>query len=855
MDVSLLTTDGSILDALTGDGANVVGNNIDLQANGGSVGDYQPAVPEDLLNQVMGDLDDTEVDELMIDTGLAGVFSAMSDSGIFIEEVSGSLKVSNVVANTGHIRLTVPDTAGQESDLLLTDDALIHAIAGSVILRIGDDLQVPEGAEISARVTIDIYGDWGDADAGTGTTIEINGAIDPVTTDIFGNGDDDTFILGPTEVVGHTRVWGFAGDDVFTVNQLPTMTSTLSGSRDTLDLHGAGGTDLYTVNVTGDADYIINVIDTGAPDDGNDELVINGTDNADSFLLRHDMVASLDGAYVEDTGYVENSTNVERINYDRNINARLTVNGELGDDYFATDENSSITTLDGGDGKDRFQIGQVFGTPRTIANGLAATDVFDTTEITIGYLSRGISFPTTILGGNDEDTFSIYSNKAPLELYGEAGNDTFTVRAFAKSSNTLIDTGSGDDLVQYNINAPVNIDGGTGVDTVVVIGTEFGDNFAITEDGIFRAGLSVGYYNIEVVEIDVMEGDDHFFVLGTKAGVLTTIIGGLGSDTFDVGGDVSSPIVAQSVEGGSGVINHAVVSDDPDYANNLFVPGLRLNIADAEIGVVNIQQKVGVTNVDDNETTVIEQTDIDEFFDPNRDSYTISMSVAAPTVATVAYINVSVSQPGFKDRSRGGKSILISETGAADSWQSSLVLSFDSVINWNDERTIFVKAEDDDRAEGVQKAIISHSMISTNTEFDTLSSDQDIANVKVAVIDNELSDVILRHTGGDTVVTEGGSTDTVGVRLSSPPDTGVFGIFTEIFVTPQPTVDIFFSDPVLRFTSLNSADEQFLTIHAQDDSLLENAEVIRFNALVTTALLGTVIDVGEVGGSFGYNGH
>ena len=63
-------------------------------------------------------------------------------------------------------------------------------------------------------------------------------------------------------------------------------------------------------------------------------------------------------------------THVERVNYDENINARLIVNGLGGNDTFVVDDNSAITTLDGGDGNDTFQIGQVFGMPRDAAAGL-----------------------------------------------------------------------------------------------------------------------------------------------------------------------------------------------------------------------------------------------------------------------------------------------------------------------------------------------------------------------------------------------------------------------------------------------------------------------------------------------------
>ena len=74
------------------------------------------------------------------------------------------------------------------------------------------------------------------------------------------------------------------------------------------------------------------------------------------------------------------------MNYDENINARLIVNGLGGNDKFVVDDNSAITTLDGGDGDDTFQIGQVFGTPRTTAAGLAASDTFDTTPVIVGII-------------------------------------------------------------------------------------------------------------------------------------------------------------------------------------------------------------------------------------------------------------------------------------------------------------------------------------------------------------------------------------------------------------------------------------------------------------------------------------
>ena len=97
-----------------------------------------------------------------------------------------------------------------------------------------------------------------------------------------------------------------------------------------------------------------------------------------------------------------------------------------------------------------------------------------------------------------------------------------------------IRAGGGEDEVSYNVNAPVSVDGGTGFDKVVVLGTEFADDIVITSKGVFGAGVNVRYANVEVVEVDGLEGDDEFFVQSTAFGVAYRVIGGLGSDTINV---------------------------------------------------------------------------------------------------------------------------------------------------------------------------------------------------------------------------------------------------------------------------------------------------------------------------------
>src|SRR5262249_16188163 len=225
-----------------------------------------------------------------------------------------------------------------------------------------------------------------------------------------------------------TRFNSFAptgdSEDFFVVNQLQSMVdvqtapatlfpNTLTPDRtDTLTLDGQAGSDTYVINTTGThgdvRNYVVNVLDTGGPTDGVNNLSVYGNDNTDPaftgenkpfddiFLLRrttdipheterrpglyaneYAFVAVLDfdptlGASALGQAQASDPTNsslvrsqsVQRINYDSSINGRLMVFGQGGNDYFAVDDNAATTTLDGGAGNDTFQIGQIYGFQR-----------------------------------------------------------------------------------------------------------------------------------------------------------------------------------------------------------------------------------------------------------------------------------------------------------------------------------------------------------------------------------------------------------------------------------------------------------------------------------------------------------
>ena len=108
------------------------------------------------------------------------------------------------------------------------------------------------------------------------------------------------------------------------------------------------------------------------------------------------------------------------------------IEGGAGDDHFVFDDNRMSMTVYGRTGNDTFQMGQMYRSPRLLGSGLAPQDYFETTQTTRGFLSNGISFSSTMYGGDGDDTFTVYRTTAELTLLGENDDDIFRVRAFVK---------------------------------------------------------------------------------------------------------------------------------------------------------------------------------------------------------------------------------------------------------------------------------------------------------------------------------------------------------------------------------------------------------------------------------------
>ena len=551
-----------------------------------------------------------------------------------------------VARGTRLVQQNNPQSVGPSTDSPAVVRSGIWA-RGDILLNVGDDVEAPVLTEIVAGGTITIFGDYLNADPGAGTTMNFGGRVggvfnlsspplSTIRTWIFGHTDPDvfnfleTFLGAPTRVYGsQSQTTGTAdGNDFFQAFRIQTMNV---AAGHTLTFDGQANTDDYWVITTGtdgpERNYVVNVLDTGVG--GDDDLVIQGADDSDDiFLLRR--IVSIANETSTNPAFVillhgeleplrdaivgnETSTNMQRVNYDAGIDGFLQLQMFGGDDYFASDDTSAEALVFGDAGIDTFQIGQLFGSARDSTAISPASDVFSppAVQTTRGWLSRGNSEAMVLSGGNGDDVFTVYNAQARLSMLGDGGNDLFTVRSFPTFAPGET----------YIVKAPIVAAGGSDFDGVVVLGTERADDLVLEGQlvegfdamRIVGAGNEIRAIFDELLEVDGMEGDDELFVQSTVASMSTRVIGGLGSDTVNVTGDViedlvpaiTFPVVPHVLTAIAGPLT---VIGGPTVARPL-VPALkRPGELDAAFGPVPPQppenQQIDVLNIyDDGRTT------------------------------------------------------------------------------------------------------------------------------------------------------------------------------------------------------------------------------------------------------------
>ncbi len=335
--------------------------------------------------------------------------------------------------------------------------------------------------------------------------MDVNYTLDAWT--LTSGGTTDTVIPANFEAI---RLNGGNSNNTFTITHAATV----------LYLNGGEGSDNYIISVTGSGFSTININDTGTGVgfSNTNYLRINGTPDVDDFLMR---------AGVIKVGAESDATHLEQINFDGM--STFDIYAGDGGDRFIIDETTVEGTIYGEGGADRFTVGRILD-PAPVASEIK------TIATTRGALSYGNRAVLTIRGGDGEDYFEGNHNQAELKLFGDDGDDLFYLRCFAQEGSgvSTVNGGLGTNTIRYVANGPVKIDGGNGFDRLVLEGTEFADDFVVTDTDIFGGGRSVSFTNLESIVILGGAGDDNIWVLGN--GLPLEINGGTGNDTVHIGG-------------------------------------------------------------------------------------------------------------------------------------------------------------------------------------------------------------------------------------------------------------------------------------------------------------------------------
>ncbi|MGB7961606.1 MAG: calcium-binding protein [Propionicimonas sp.] len=345
----------------------------------------------------------------------------------------------------------------------------------------------------------------------------------------LGSGSDTLAVTGTSATTG---VWGNAGIDRVTVNPVPDPSAaTANALLGRLRIDGGSGADVTTVNLWGNGNSRVDVVDDAA---GQHTVIINGTGISDTLLLRANANAGLVALL---SGLVSGQfTAAEQVTHAVGITT-VELNTLGGDDRVALDDTAAPLSIDLGTGGDLVRIGQLF----TSYVGDAEFPMTNDFSSTRGDLSRGVSHATSIAGNSGNDIFEVFHNRATLSLSGGDDNDIFVVRTFASSDSlTAINAGAGSDLIRYAVNAPVTVDGGGGNDLVILVGDESNNVFIVTANGLYGSGITLTFTAVERVSLYGQQGNDIFYVLSTAADVAVSIFGGLGSDQVLVAGGASS---------------------------------------------------------------------------------------------------------------------------------------------------------------------------------------------------------------------------------------------------------------------------------------------------------------------------
>jgi len=115
---------------------------------------------------------------------------------------------------------------------------------------------------------------------------------------------------------------------------------------------------------------------------------------------------------------------------------------------------------------------------------------------------------------------------------------------------------------------------------------------------------------------------------------------------------------------------------------------------------------------------------------------------------------------------------------------------------WNVPQIVTLSAVDDTATENTHTAVVAHTVASTDRFYHGIGA----PTVSASIVDNDGPQVTVSHTSGNTVVTEGGATDTISIVLTQAPAAGTtltVNLIPPAVIVPVPV----YSKQVGYFTS------------------------------------------------------
>jgi len=231
------------------------------------------------------------------------------------------------------------------------------------------------------------------------------------------------------------------------------------------------------------------------------------------------------------------------------------------------------------------------------------------------------------------------------------------------------------------------------------------------------------------------------------------------------------------VEGAhSGTITHSAASTDGSY-NAIGIGSVTVGITDNDTAGITVTESGGTTTVTEGGAT---------------DSYSVVLT-SEPTANVLVY-------------AVGDRNITINGTTLA-------VLTF-TPANWNVAQNFNITAVNDNYAENSpHNSLVLHSVTSTDSLYNGFA----VANLTVAVTDNDVG-VILTESAGNTTVNEAALTDSYTLVLTSAPGANV-----DVTITPDSQIRVNGSGApiVATFNAGNWNTPQSITVSGVGDALRE----------------------------------